>query len=88
MYTGETQVDEKGRVAVSITTLFIYRGMIHGCAQEVRMYMGETEVDRKGGVAVSITALFVWLSISIKPSMFSIQRGDTLLCSGGVHVHG
>ena len=58
MYTGETGVDEKGGVAVSITALFVYRGMIHGCAQEVCMYTGEAGVDEKGRVAVSITALF------------------------------
>ena len=52
------------------------------------MHMGETGVDEKGGVAVSITALIAWLSILIKPSMFSIHRGDTRLCAGGVHVHG
>ena len=52
------------------------------------MYTGETGVDGKGGVAVSITALFVWLSILIKPSTFSIQRGDTRLRTGGAHVHG
>ena len=45
-------------------------------------------VDEKGGVAVSITALFVWLSILIKPLMFSIQRDDTWLRAGGAHVHG
>ena len=39
--------------------------------------------DEKGGVAVSITALLVWLSILIKPSTFSIQRGDTRLRAGG-----
>ena len=88
MYTGETQVDEKGRVAVSITTLFIYRGVIHCCAQEECMYMGEMGVDEKGGVAVRIMTLFAWLSILIKPSMFSIQTGDTQLRSGGPHVHG
>ena len=52
------------------------------------MYMGGMGVDEKGGVAVSITALLVWLSILIKPSTFSIQRGDTRLRAGGVHVHG
>ena len=52
------------------------------------MYTGETGVDEKGGVAVSIKALFVWLSILIKPLMFSIQRGDTWLRAGGAHVHG
>ena len=55
MYTGETGVDEKGGVAVSITALFVYRGVIHGCPQEVSMYTGGTGVDERGGVAVSIT---------------------------------
>ena len=50
------------------------------------MYMGETGVDEKGRVAVSIMAQFVRLSI--KPLTFSIQRSDTRLHSGGVHVHG
>ena len=52
------------------------------------MYMDETGVDEKGGVAVSITPFFVWLSILIKPLLLSIQRSDTQLCAGGVHVHG
>ena len=52
------------------------------------MYTGETGIDEKGGVAVRMRALFACLSILIKTSTFSIQRGDTRLCVGGVHAHG